>query len=224
MGQVVLLSLTSALNPTLITATTVMLLLPNPFRLMLGYWLGAMAMSIPLGLLIEYSLAGSSIVDTTQDTLSPAADIVLGGLALMLAIVIGTGRDGVISERRARRRTGNDLPRWQRTMSGGSARTTFVIGALLTLPGASYIAGLTKLSKLDYSPEVTVLVVIAFNLVMLVLLETALVAFRLAPDSTPAVIERTKEWAGRHARRVATCGFAAVAAALVLKGIIGLAS
>ena len=68
------------------------------------------------------------------------------------------------------------------------------------------------------------LVVIAFNLVMLVLLETALVAFRLAPDSTPAVIERTKEWAGRHARRVATCGFAAVAAALVLKGIIGLAS
>ena len=46
MGQVVLLSLTSALNPTLITATTVMLLLPNPFRLMLGYWLGAMAMSI----------------------------------------------------------------------------------------------------------------------------------------------------------------------------------
>jgi hypothetical protein len=41
-----LLSLTAALNPTLLTATTLMLLLPSPSRLMLGYWLGAMTISI----------------------------------------------------------------------------------------------------------------------------------------------------------------------------------
>jgi hypothetical protein len=33
-------------------------------------------------------------------------------------------------------------PRWQRELSKGSARTTFLVGMLLTLPGASYLAGL----------------------------------------------------------------------------------
>ena len=42
MGQVILLSFTSAFNPTLIAVTTLMLLLPNPKRLMLGYYCGAM--------------------------------------------------------------------------------------------------------------------------------------------------------------------------------------
>jgi hypothetical protein len=42
MEKVFLFSLTAALNPTLLTATTVMLLLPSPKRLMLGYLAGAL--------------------------------------------------------------------------------------------------------------------------------------------------------------------------------------
>jgi hypothetical protein len=41
-SQIILLSLTASLNPTLVAATTVMLLLPSPTRLMLGYLLGAL--------------------------------------------------------------------------------------------------------------------------------------------------------------------------------------
>lgn len=55
-----------------------MLLLPNPLRLMLGYWLGAMLTSIALGILIVFALEGSTAVTTTKNTLSPVADIVLG--------------------------------------------------------------------------------------------------------------------------------------------------
>ena len=57
MGQVILLSLTASLNPTLIAATTVMLLLPSPSKLMLGYLLGAYVTSITLGLVIVFSLS-----------------------------------------------------------------------------------------------------------------------------------------------------------------------
>ena len=39
---------------------------------------------------------------------------------------------------------------------------TFVIGICLTLPGASYLAGMSKLAKLNYSTAATVLVVIGF--------------------------------------------------------------
>ncbi len=57
MGKVVALSFLAAVNPTLVAATTVMLLLPHPSKLMLGYYLGAMLTSISLGLLIVFSLA-----------------------------------------------------------------------------------------------------------------------------------------------------------------------
>ena len=222
MGQVLLLSLTSALNPTLLTATTVMVLLPAPKRLMLGYWLGAMMTSITLGLVIVFALLDTRSVSTTKHTLSPAVDIALGGLALVLAIVIGTGRDKPVAARRAKRREGKEPPRWQRSLNKGTARTTFVIGALLTLPGASYLAGLTRIHKLDYSTAGTVLLVIGFNLVMMILLEAPLLAFALAPDQAQDRIDRAKAWVGGHARRYGAWFFGLVGIALVVKGIIGL--
>ena len=222
MSEVFLLSLTSALNPTLIAVTTLMLLLPNPKRLMLGYWLGALFTSITLGLLIVHALKGSGVVSTTQHTLSPVADLVLGGLALILGAVLHTGRDKPFEERRAERREGKAPPRWQRELRQGTARKTFVIGALLTLPGASYLAGLTKLSKLGYSTPITVIVVVAFNLVMLALLELPMIAFTVAPEATPAAIERAKGWAGAHGRSYAAHGLELIGVLLIIKGVIGL--
>jgi Sap, sulfolipid-1-addressing protein len=222
MGEVVLLSFTSAFNPTLIAVTTLMLLLPNPKRLMIGYWLGAMLTSITLGLLIVFSLKSSGIVSTTKHTLSPLADILIGGLTLIIAAVLASGRDAPYRERRAKKKEGKPPPRWQRELRRGTPRTTFVIGALLTLPGASYLAGLDKLTKLDYSTVATVIVVIAFNLVMLLLLELPMIAFSVAPEWTPAAIERAKAWAGIHGRIYAERGFAVIGVLLVIKGVLGL--
>ena len=59
---------------------------------------------------------------------------------------------------------------------------------LLTLPGASYLAGLDDIAKLNYSTTVTVLMVIGFNLVMLWLLEVPLISFLIAPEWTPRAI------------------------------------
>jgi Sap, sulfolipid-1-addressing protein len=222
MGQLILLSFTSALNPTLIAVTTLMLLLPNPKRLMLGYYLGAMLTSITLGLVIVFSLKRSGVVSTTQHTLSPLADILLGGLTLIIAAVLASGRDRRYRDRRARKKEGKPPPRWQRELNRGSPRTTFVVGAVLTLPGASYLAGLDRLSKLNYSTAVTVLVVIAFNLVMMLLLELPMIAFAVAPEGTPAAIARAKAWAGIHGRVYAERGLTVIGALLIIKGVVGL--
>ena len=227
MGQVILLSLTASLNPTLVGATTVMLLLDKPTKLMIGYLLGAYLTSITLGLVIVFSLSGSSTTNTTQNTLSPAVDIALGGIALAAAFVLYTGRHERLRERRRERKAAKPdkgPPRWQRELSKGSARTTFVVGALLTLPGASYLAGLDEIHKLKYSTAVTVLLVIGFNLVMLWLLEVPLASFVVAPEWTPRAIARAKVWVGRHAHMFAVRGFAAVGVLLVIKGIVGLVS
>jgi hypothetical protein len=71
MGQVVLLSLTASLNPTLVAATTVILLLDKPARLTLGYLLGAYVTSITLGLVIVFSLSNSTTTNTTENMLRP---------------------------------------------------------------------------------------------------------------------------------------------------------
>jgi hypothetical protein len=224
-GSVILLSLTASLNPTLLAATTGMLLLSRPARLMRGYLLGALMTSITLGLVIVFSLPSSSATSTTRNTLSPAVDIALGGLALLVAWILGTGRHERLAERRRAGRPAKPdkgPPRWQRELSKGSARTTFVIGALLTLPGASYLAGLDEIHKLNYSTTATVLLIVGFNVVMLWLLEAPLVSFAIAPDWTPRAIDRAKAWVSRHARVFAVRGFAAVGALLIIKGIVGL--
>ena len=225
MGQVVVLSLLASLNPTLVAATTVMMLLPNPSMLMLGYLLGACLTSITLGLVIVFSFPTSSATKTTQHALSPAVDIALGMIALAVASLLYTGRYRRMREQsRARKAAKPDKgpPRWQRELSKGSPKTTFVVGALLTLPGASYLAGLHQIHGLRYSTAATVLVVVGFNVVMLWLLEIPMAAFVVAPDWTPRTIERAKAWIGRHAHGFAIRGFAALGTALIVKGILGL--
>jgi Sap, sulfolipid-1-addressing protein len=226
-GQVILLSLTASLNPTLVAATTVMLLLTSPAKLMAGYLLGALTTSITLGLVIVFSLSDSSATNTTENTLSPAVDIALGAVALVVSWIVWSGRsERMADSRRARKEAKPDKgpPRWQRELSKGSARTTFVIGALLTLPGASYLAGLGQIHKLHYSTTVTILVVLGFNLVMLWLLELPLACFLVAPNWTPSAIDRAKGWVSRHVHVFVVRGFATLGALLIIKGVIGLVS
>jgi hypothetical protein len=225
MSTVVLLSLTASLNPTLVGATTVMLLLDRPVRLMLGYLLGALLTSITLGLVIVFSLSDSSVTNTTENTLSPSVDIAFGAILLAISFILHTGGDHRLQERRQARKAAKPdkgPPKWQRELSKGSPRTTFVVGALLTLPGASYLAGLTQIHKLHYSTTATVLLVLGFNLVMLWLLEVPLVLYVVAPDWTPRAIERAKKWVGRHAHTFAVRGTGTIGALLLIKGIVGL--
>jgi hypothetical protein len=221
-GAVLLLALTASLNPTLLAATTLMLLLDRPARLMLGYLCGALLTSITLGLVIVFSFSSSSIAQTTQRTLAPSVDIALGMIFLLLAGALRSGQLTRLTERREQARKDKGPPRWQRALSKGSPRTTFVIGALLTLPGASYLAGLYKIHKLDYPTAGTVLTVVLFNLIMLWLLELPLVSFAVAPDWTPRAIDRAKAWVGRRARTFAVRGLTVIGALLIIKGAVEL--
>jgi Sap, sulfolipid-1-addressing protein len=226
-GDVFLLAFLAALYPTLLAATTVMLLLPHPKRLLLGYLCGAAMTSVTLGLVIVFALRHAGLTKTTQVTLGPGEDIVLGCLALAIAFVLRSGRDRKLAERRRERKAakGKDEagpPRWQQALGRGSARTTFVVGALLTLPGATYITALYRISDENLSDPLTVLVVLAFNAIMLMLLEVPLLAYTFAPDWTPRAIERFKRKLSERGRswgiRVATI----LGLLMIARGVIAL--
>lgn len=225
MGQVILLSVFASLNPTLVAATTLMLLLPNPGRLMLGYLAGAMMTSITLGLVIVFSLSDSSAANTTKRTLNPSVDIAFGLIALGLAWFIRSDYRAHRKERKRAAAAANSIkqpPRWQRELGKGSPRVTFIVGALLTLPGASYLAGLSRIHKLHYSTAETVLLVVGFNAVMMWMLEVPLLSFAVAPEWTPRAIARAKAWVGRHVETFAIRGLTVIGVALIIKGVVGL--
>jgi hypothetical protein len=215
-------ALTSALNPTLLGATTVMLLLDRPKRLLLGYLLGALMTSVTLGLVIVFTLDGSA--STAQHKLSPAMDLAFGAILLVVAWVTRPSHvpkeGGWLAERRRRRKEGKGPPRWQRRLSQGSARTTFVVGALLTLPGASYLIGLHKIADADPSTAGAIASVLLFNAIMLALLELPLIGYVIAPDWTPRAVERFKDWFSRNARRLAFRAALVLGLLLIVRGLI----
>jgi hypothetical protein len=227
--DVFVLALTAAFNPTLLAATTVMLLMPKPRNLMLGYLLGAMMTSVTLGLAIVFTLEDSGAVDVAQNTLSPAVNLALGFIALAIASVLRGERDAALRERMGRRKATKAKPkpekgppRWQRALNKGSARTTFAIGAMLTLPGASYLAGLNRIAGEDPSVQGAVLAVFGFNLIMLGLIEVPLLSYWLAPDTTPERVQRARAALGRNGRHIAIRVATVVGALLVLRGAIEL--
>jgi Sap, sulfolipid-1-addressing protein len=227
-GQAFVFAITAAFNPTLLAAVTVMLVLDNPKRLLLGYLLGAMMTSITLGLVIVFTLGGSSGgTSTAKHTINPILDIAIGLLILIIAFVVGTGRDRRRRDRSARKKAENAdkaPPKWQQALSGGSARTTFVVGALLTLPGASYLAGLNDIAKQDLSNAGVVLSVIAFNVIMLSLLEVPLLGYTFSPEKTSAAVHRFSAWLNRSGGRIALILAVVLGVALIARGATGLIS
>lgn len=223
MGEILLLSLLAAVNPTLLAATTVMLLPAHPERLMLGYWLGAMLISVTLGLVIVFALEGSSVVNTTKNTLSPAANFVLAVLMWLLAWVLAHRSDKRDEHERKTRKAKADgekePPKWQQRIGKGTARTTFVIGALLTLPGATYLVALDKLTKLAYATAITVVVVIVFNLIQLLIIEIPIVAIKVAPTQTPLLIENAKQWTRLHGRKYGAWALVVLGVLFAIKGL-----
>lgn len=227
LASIFLLSLLAMFTPTLLAAVTVMMLLPNPKKLMLGYLLGAYTTSITLGLLIVFSLHGAESVSTAH-TLGPVEDIVVGLLALLVAYVLGNGRDARLQERRRRRKEAKEkvagkkesLP--ERMLGRGSARITFVVGVLLTFPGVSYLTALDRMAKLDAGVPETVLLVLAFCMIQQLLLELPLLGYTFAPEWTKDAVASFRAWLGRNGRKGGVIFAATIGALLVLRGVITL--
>src|SRR5262249_27802469 len=219
MGKIFLYSLVAAANATLLAAVTVMLFLENPKRLLIGYLLGGLLVSLTIGFVIVFAVHHSSATSTTQNSLSPAMDIALGLILLVVAFVLRSERMERRRERKREEKEGVEKgpSRVERVLGRGSARLTFLVGVVLTLPGVSYLAALHKLDELNYGTVPTILVILGFNFMLLILLEIPLIGYLFAPETTVVAVQDFKAWLSRYGLRARIYGAAGLGAVLSLR-------
>jgi hypothetical protein len=222
MGNIVVYALVAAANATLITAVTIMLFLPSPKRLLLGYLLGGLLVSLTIGFVIVFAVHQSGATSTTQNSLSPATDIVLGLLLLAAAYVLRSERMERRRERKKKEKEGVEKgpSKVERFLGKGSARITFLVGMALTLPGVSYLAALHELDNLNYSVPVTILVILGFNAMLLILLEIPLVGYVLAPERTVVAVQDFRGWLTKNGLKAGIYVLAGLGTLLIVRGVI----
>jgi len=224
MGDIFLLSLVAAANATLLAAVTVMLFLPSPKRLLIGYLLGGLLTSLTIGFVIVFALHDSSATSTAQNSLSPATDVALGLILLLVAFVLHGGHDERLRERRKKKKGDNaeekSPSRVEQLLGRGSARVTFALGVVLTLPGVSYLAALHELDNLNYGTVPTILVILGFNAMLLILLEVPLIGYVVAPERTVVAVQDFRAWLSRNGLKAGIYVAAGLGLLLIARGVI----
>ena len=214
MGQVFAIAVLSALDAGLLTAAVVLLGRPRPARQLGAYLIGGMGLSIFFGLLIVLALHGTDLLHKISRSTKGIVEVVAGALLVLVAIAAGSGRTFGWHPRRQRKRDAEHPHRpslQQRALGNDSLWIAWAAGAIYSLPGAYYVAGLALLAKLNASATTNVFAILGFNLVQFALLELPLIGLLVAPDRARSLTERLNVWMNAHHRLVIT----------VLAGVIG---
>jgi Sap, sulfolipid-1-addressing protein len=213
------LSLTAMLNPTLLAAVTVMMLLPAPKRLMFGYLLGSYLTSITAGLLIAFTFHGSGSVESARTTFTPAEDLAFGAIAIIIGLVL---RSEFGEERRQRKKESAKESWPERLLGRGSAKIAFAVGAVLSFPGASYLVALNRLVHLDPGTGATVFLVVLFCVIQAVFLELPLIGYALSPERTEERVAAFRDWLARRGRETAAKAAIVIGILLLVRGVLEL--
>ena len=97
-----------------------------------------------------------------------------------------------------------------------------LVGVLIGLPGARYIAGLHDLVALEYSTLTQVVAVVVFVVIEFLLIIIPFVFLELRPEATKARLKGTQDWLLSHALQLMAGIALAVGAYLTISGVIRL--
>lgn len=229
--DLLLLALEAALYPTLLAAVVILLATERPIRLLSAYLAGGLTISIGLGVAIVLLVGDSGALDNQRAALSWAADLTVGGLALLVAVALATRTDERLRRARERRRAAkpgskpqpepaDEREPWsQRLLARGNAPVVFLAAMAINVPGAAYLIALKDIAAGSYSAGTAVLLIVGFNLIMFMLAEIPLLGLVLAPDRTRALVHRADAWLSGHGRQIAIGLCVVLGTYLVVRGI-----
>jgi hypothetical protein len=230
MGTIVLFALAAAVYPQLLAVVVVMLTRPNPQRLLWACFLGSLLVAIgsSVAILAVFRSRGS-IVEATSHRLGPGTYLVIGTIALLLAIVLATSRGRLLVERsgavRGRRAgagstrsksTARMRARGQKALQEGSVLVAAAVGALLAIPGPFDLLALGRLARGPYSAVVAAAVMAGFAAIKFMLIEIPIAGYAIDPDGTGARVGRFSAW--MHANKLIAMAAVVALVAILLIG------
>lgn len=237
MAPVFALALAAAVYPQLLAVVVVILTRERPKLLLWSCYLAGICVSIAASVsILAVFRSRGTVAGTSSSRLGPSAYLIVGGLALLLAVFAATrrGRELLGADRpRLRLRRRNDGPRSSVTSSRvrsraeqalreGSRPIAAAVGAILGVPGPFDLLALGHLARTNYTRVVMIAAIVGFNLIKFVLIEVPLVSYAVRPERTAMEVERLAAWMKAHKLEVVASVVGVISVVLIGKGIAGL--
>jgi hypothetical protein len=220
------LAFVSALNPKLLALDLLLIENRRPRMMFLCVLLGGMTVALAAGLLDVLVFHADAI--HSQGTVSAGVDLALGLLLLAVGALVATGR--LHGRRKAPVLAGDGQPErpekkdsWaQRALAEPRFGLAMLIGAVVGIPGASYLTALHNLVTGKSSTATQVIAVVIFVLIDFLLIIIPFAFLELRPEATKARLKTTQDWLLGHARQLMAYTALILGAYLAISGLVRL--
>jgi len=191
--------------------------------------LGGMTVAVTIGLLDVLVFHADAI--KAQGKVSAGVDLALGLLLLAGGGLLATGR--LHGRRKAPVPAGDGLPEkpekpekkdgWaQRVLAEPRLGLAMLVGALIGIPGASYLTALHNLVTGKSSTATQVAAVVIFVIIDFLLIIIPFAFLELRPEATKALLKHTQDWLMSHALQLMATIALLLGAYLTVSGLVRL--
>ena len=219
------LAFLSALNPKLLAIDLLLIENRRPRAMFLCLLLGGLTVALTIGWLDVLVFHADAI--KAQRSVSAGVDLALGLLLLAAGALLATGR------LHGRRKTPvpagggpGEKPKkdsWaQRVLSEPRLGLAMLVGALIGIPGASYLTALHILVTGKSSTAIQVIAVVIFVLIDFLLIIIPFLFLELRPEATKARLKHTQDWLLGHALQLMATIALLLGAYLAVSGLVRL--
>jgi len=223
------LAFLSALNPKLLALDLLLIENRRPRAMFLCLLLGGMTVALTIGLLDVLVFHADAI--KAQGKVSAGVDLALGLLLLAAGGLLATGR--LHGRRKAPVPAGDGLPEkpekpekkdgWaQRVLAEPRLGLAMLVGALIGIPGASYLTALHNLVTGKSSTATQVAAVVIFVIIDFLLIIIPFAFLELRPEATKALLKHTQDWLMSHALQLMATIALLLGAYLTVSGLVRL--
>ncbi len=217
------LGLLSAARATPLAIVYALLVSERPRRLLSGYLVAGLAVSLVAGLVVVTTFDGTA-GERQSSAIRYAIDAGLGVAALVYTALYAAGRAGDRAREEEPPSSLEDTLPWGigRRLRRPTVGLAALAGAVTNLPGLFYVAALVAVLETRPTPANGVFQVVVYNVLRFAVPIAALVLVVRGPDRTRTVIERVQAWTRRHRRALILGVFGVAGVYLTVKGVTGL--
>ncbi len=222
------LAFLAALNPKLLALDLLLIENRRPRAMFLCVLLGGLTVALTVGLLDVLVFHADAI--NSQKTVSAGVDLAIGLLLLAAGGLVATGR--MHGRRKVAVPAGGGQPEkpprekkngWaQRVLAEPRLGLAMLVGAVVGIPGASYLTALHILVTSKSSTAAQVAAVVVFVLIDFALIIIPFAFLELRPEATKAALKHTQGWLLAHARQLMAYTALILGAYLAVSGLIRL--